>query len=120
MYERIKAADTAFGDLWKFENFLNEISDVEEFIDKLQISKDLEGVEDVMEELASLVEKFDPKDIDTLGDQAGDNLSKSISDMNFGFFSVAFSYMSIFLICGCCMGCFVIFKLNKAEKEHAL
>ena len=36
IYEQIKRADAAFGEMWKFENFLDEINSLDDFFNEAQ------------------------------------------------------------------------------------
>ena len=49
MYDKIKAADAAFGELWKFEKFLNDVTAVEDALNNMGFNKDMEKIESTME-----------------------------------------------------------------------
>ena len=56
MYERIKAADAKFGELWKFEKFLNDVTAVEESLESLTFNQDMEKIEETMEGLSFVLD----------------------------------------------------------------
>jgi hypothetical protein len=75
IYENMKAADESFGELWKYEYFVDEITKLSDFVDSLAKDTKFEEIAQTMEDLDWLMQNVD-----------ADSIEKYKKQVNFFFY----------------------------------
>ena len=63
MYERIKGADAAFGNMHKFDFFVNELESIDKNINNLDFLNDMDSIEESIQLMSGVIESINPSSL---------------------------------------------------------